>query len=266
MAVNVHPSDSVADNGTAAKAISLFNSLAAGASYVHSGFNVTDGGGLVASVALGTAIIAGVLIDSDAAQTTTCANNTTNKVYLDTDGTVGDTTGSIPAGSLFLATVVTSGGSITSITVRHDVENNLNVFKLKSSDETVNSSTTMQDDNDLQFPILAGQMWEFKIVLDTSSGATPDFKFQTNQTAGHIIHFSSGRDADITNRSCYAASIGTAMTVLHHSSADGHVYAHGYFVAEADGDFKLQWAQNTSDAGNTTVKANSFLVARRLLG
>ena len=46
----------------------------------------------------------------------------------------------------------------------------------KTADETVNNSTTLQDDDHISLSVLANEVWAFHMVLHSSSDATPDIK------------------------------------------------------------------------------------------
>lgn len=97
--------------------------------YVNNGLNVTDGGGLNASVASGQAFISGYDTIIPNSTLVLQADNTTNHLYLKLDTSVvsgetlvdsasyeQNTTGIAPAFSVKLAVIITSGGSISSIT------------------------------------------------------------------------------------------------------------------------------------------------------
>lgn len=268
MATNIYPED--LDSATATSTASLYDTIAAGVDYVFTGYNVTDGGSLVASIAAGEAVLAGSWIVSDATQTTTLADASTNKVYLDSDGTVDDTTGAIPGTAILLATVVTSGGSISSISHKQTIKNNRFVFIPKDGDESVNNSATLQDDDDFQFPILAGQLWEFALALDIAepTSATPDFKFTTNQTAGALQYWLLDTDGvDASTMFQDHGDIATEYLPFLNDTTGGNprLFIMGYFAAEADGTFIFKWAQGAAQASNTTIKDQSHMWAERMI-
>lgn len=270
MTVTVFPEDG--DSGTAAAARTIFECVSM-ADYIFTGYTMSDGGGLVVSVAEGQAVMSGEDVHETESLTTTLADDDTNFVYLThavggATSLTDNTTGSLPANSLLIGTVVTASGSITTISHEKNIENIRNVFIRKTVDQTVNNDATVNDDTDLQFAILAGQIWEFKIVLILEVAAdTSDFRYVTNQTVGRMITMGVERsDLGNTAPTSSILPVSTEGTMALSSAANPTAVIHGWFVATADGDFKFQWSQAAAQAHDTTILANSFLVARRFYG
>lgn len=135
---------------------------------------------------------------------------------------------------------------------------------LKQADETQNSSTTFADDAELTLPVLASETYliQFDIFFDTA--ATPDFKFQFTGPSS---------PTEVTVRGKYAAPdaaadtdfVDTAFSTSHAvtgaaGTTGGHVFGSLLLVNGTNaGSVTLQWAQNTSDAADTTVLAGSLL-------
>jgi len=145
----------------------------------------------------------------------------------------------------------------------------------KPSDETVNSAgtgSTLQDDNDLLVAVGASDIWQFVFNIIYSSNTTADFKFAFTQPAGGKISGSgvafspvlatimSNLNGDTGSPTSSNALGGAALAtpILHRF--DG-IWTGGGTA----GNVRLQWAQNTSDAGNTVVHANSTLWAVKLV-
>lgn len=93
--------------------------------FVKTGFAITDGGGLNASISAGTAVVEGVYLNRDIATTLgPLSASNTNHVFLsldeaalDTVTITANTTGTAPSTPYIkLGTVLTGGASITSIT------------------------------------------------------------------------------------------------------------------------------------------------------
>jgi len=138
------------------------------------------------------------------------------------------------------------------------------VSAIKPSDETLASNTTLQDDNDLKFAILSGEMWVFEFVLFVSEAANnPNIKLRLAATLGltgtieyQWVKISTALGAvisDFTTDTGGIALITTKETLL----------ITGSVKATANGTLHLQWAQDTSDVDVTTVHALSKLVASR---
>lgn len=126
----------------------------------------------------------------------------------------------------------------------------------KSSDETISSDNTLSNDSELSFSVEANKKYIVMYGINLTSGATPDFKHAfsvPSGTVGYRFTAFSGTpttSSDITTASA-SSTTGTRssfvlMATLTTSSTPGTVY--------------FQWAQNTSDASNTTVHGGSFLV------
>lgn len=231
---------------------------------VLSGFEVTDNGGLEVSIAAGEAVIYGYHVSSDAAATLTITNNSTQYVHLTNSGALSESTSS-DLGELrvTLAKVVTSGGAISSITHEVDtLDGDAGVlYRVKPSDTTRNSTTTLSADPILDGPPMdPGQRYRVEAFLTVNSGATPDFKVAlsgTNMSGRfNVIGPSGTAGANV--------SLGTGVSVTT-DGTDQLVIVDGVvFTETTSNDFKIEWAQNTSDAGDTTVKADSYWICSRL--
>jgi len=93
--------------------------------FVKTGFEVSEGTGLVVDISAGTAYVKDASggmyqIVSDATETTTLADDSTNYVFLHSDNgatyITDSTTATVPDDAILLATVVTASGDVTSVT------------------------------------------------------------------------------------------------------------------------------------------------------
>lgn len=138
----------------------------------------------------------------------------------------------------------------------------------KPSDESVTSSTTLQDDNDLSFSIAADEQWvgEFvifagsllsttgaKTAITVPSGATMQASFQGGSlalnlqqttTSGAEMTYSPAAFSPAAN-----ATIRVQFWVLNGSTP---------------GTVQLQWAQHTSSGTALTFKKGSYLIASKV--
>jgi|1_EtaG_2_1085319.scaffolds.fasta_scaffold01904_12 hypothetical protein len=131
----------------------------------------------------------------------------------------------------------------------------------KASDETISSSTTLQADNELLFPVGINETWAFTICILFNSGTTPDFRLDFESlpsgAAGNytIVYAPTVQTSAALNNSLVVPGTGSdAMILLH-----GQVR-----TSAAAGNISLFWAQNTSNAGDTKVLADSILMAWRV--
>lgn len=147
-------------------------------------------------------------------------------------------------------------------------------YLIKQNDEARNTTTTLADDGELTVALAAGTTYFIDMLLMADSGATPGLKYLFTYTgtltsaatwegANNSIAPGTGGSGDglgpcynfgqisiLTNRARTGSA--TAGTLL-----GGHV--RGVIVTNTAGNLKIQWAQNTSDAGNTTVHKGSYI-------
>lgn len=138
----------------------------------------------------------------------------------------------------------------------------------KTADETRNNNAVVADDSMLLVPMLANTRYSIRGTIIGTTLLTPDFKYRHNGPAAPIqVHVErthrvgggpsfatlTGDDAysaaDIPMISAADGSFGIWLDVMVNNGANA-------------GNFAFQWAQNTSDPGNTTVWAGSYLEYR----
>lgn len=145
-----------------------------------------------------------------------------------------------------------------------------------ATDVTVNASTTFADITGLSQAVGAGQTWQFDAVLHVSSNTTADVKVQvTKPTGATFIGTARGPQTTASDdSSLHQAAINAANPSVSFGGIDtsgtntGTLTAIQFtfraVVGGTAGNIKLQFAQNTSDASNTIVKAGSFVTAARV--
>lgn len=132
----------------------------------------------------------------------------------------------------------------------------------KTADQTVNNSDVIQNDDHLLLAIGANEIWYVEFRLKGISAITPDFKFTVVAPAG-----ASGWVWVGTH---YGASPVIVSALGIGRTADGkgndQCYMIGAIVVNSGtaGDIQLQWAQDTADASDTIIYANSLLIAHKL--
>jgi len=140
---------------------------------------------------------------------------------------------------------------------------------IKALDESVTSSTTLQNDDALWLPVAANAGYFVLCWLDYQGGTqgSSDLKLQWTGPAGSSLSLSavyyptSGGVGANTNLSAI-----TGLSTLIEAGTDGaRALAMLMFgtllTGSTPGTFQLQWAQNTSSATATTVHAMSALGA-----
>lgn len=191
----------------------------------------------------------------------------------------------IPASSIVLAMVYvpandTTMGANQITDKRIMVSSSLPVVRYKTADESVISSTTLQDDDHLQFAVDANSMWVFELTLFTSAvNTTGDFKMQWSVPASTTMRWGPIMQASSVSAFTWYWTDGTNNTsqtpITPLIESTSHVFAsyngvqgikfYGMiFASSTAGTVKLQWAQNFSDANNSTFLKGSNIVVRRL--
>jgi len=145
-------------------------------------------------------------------------------------------------------------------------------FAVKTADETVSASTTLQNDDHLFWSIgnSSTEIWFFELIASVSAANTTmdiktlftapagaTIKWGTNATTGGPSSFATlavsatppGLNTNIATAAAYGTFAGTSGVYLM-----GMLYGGG-----TAGTVNFQWAQNTSDAGNLTVQKGSFI-------
>lgn len=128
----------------------------------------------------------------------------------------------------------------------------------KASDETVNNSTTYQNDDALLLAVLANTTWviEFELLVNTS--AVADFKAQLTGPAGSTIY---GNNVVLNATGNFAEVEGAAVTMAGTGAVKLQHLKFLVIVGSTAGNLQLQWAQNTLEATDTKVLADSVLKA-----
>jgi hypothetical protein len=153
------------------------------------------------------------------------------------------------------------------------------IVKRKTADESVASSTTVQDDDHLFFPIGANEEWvaEFSIgALAVVAGVVTGVKIQVSAPSG------SAMETDLVMHATGSNLSPTTQTFMAHTSSfspgfgwtpagsasieDDYVITIRVWVLASStaGNVQLKWAQNQSDSHNLTFAKGSHLVADRV--
>jgi len=128
---------------------------------------------------------------------------------------------------------------------------------IKTADETVTASTTLQDDNHLKFNADANSDYLIRVNARCVSPAAADVKetFAVPTNGSGVFTESYGTAAVAYQNISTAESQGTT------GGAEGSTIPLVAFINIGDtaGEIIFQWAQLGSDAGNTVMKLGSTL-------
>jgi hypothetical protein len=144
----------------------------------------------------------------------------------------------------------------------------------KTATETVNNSATLQDDDELAVTVDTGTVCKVELWLMLSAaGTAADWKFAWSVPSGGEIYWGpisaqAGDSGWVRNQ---AATTPGGLLVSTDSLPAGSMNGrHGVMLAGiyvgggTAGDLQFQWAQNTADASDSKVLANSVLIAQKV--
>lgn len=151
----------------------------------------------------------------------------------------------------------------------------LPLFARKASDQSVTSSTTLVNDNDLLVSVAASAVYELSLLLigiNAGGSSAGDLKYAFTQPTGSSCSYAQAgphvnwppavaTDFEIewAARSADTGSPTTTTAIGLTTTAFG-VHIKGILVVGANaGTFRLQWAQNSSNASSSTLKAGSYM-------
>lgn len=162
--------------------------------------------------------------------------------------------GDAPANGMSVTTqgAMTLGGSLTVPTV---TVSGVGQFRQVAKAALLNraSNVTPADDPDLTLSVVANAVYEVRNLNVWTNGGG-GFRMCWNVPAAATMTWTDGGGSGMvlpTTNATFAASTGTEAV--------------GRLVTGANaGSCTLQWAQNTSNAGNTALQAGSFLSLRRV--
>lgn len=132
----------------------------------------------------------------------------------------------------------------------------------KMNDESVTSSTVLQDDDELKLALAANKTYIIDgVIFASSTSATPDIIIAFMGQTGSNIRIGYTNDVnemvlDSGDQSSRINLPGNTPTSIH---IKGTVVTSG-----TSGDFKLKWAQATSNANPTAVMAGSYIRAEEI--
>lgn len=142
----------------------------------------------------------------------------------------------------------------------------------KTARETVNNSTTLQDDDHLLFALAANEIWAFELFLISNGPAAGDIKFAFTVPGGAMLMW-EGIGLEATAAAHADLGIHPLMTVSGTAQAFGELGGANWVLTRifgtvvngaTPGDLQLQWAQNGADGTDTHLEANSWLKAEQI--
>jgi len=132
---------------------------------------------------------------------------------------------------------------------------------VKTSTETVNNSTVLQNDDELFFSYDASAIYDFDLTLYYTIKLSSDLKF--GFLVGDVtdlrwsFYSQMGSSYNYASSSVYSLTVGSDQT-------DRVLTVHGTFRSGSAGTINFQWAQNTAISEDTQILQKSYIVFRRL--
>jgi hypothetical protein len=154
---------------------------------------------------------------------------------------------------------VGAGLSITDTTLNSSAGSWVTVAK--AADQSTANDTTLSDDSELTATLGTGT-WTVRGGIFFSTVAAADFKFGTAFSGSATVngHRSISAAAESTSISAVTASVThVSSAAVGGSTGNGWAEFSISLTVTVSGTFSFQWAQNSTDAANTTVKAGSYI-------
>lgn len=142
---------------------------------------------------------------------------------------------------------------------------------VKPSDESIVSSTTLQNDDHLVLPMSANTIYFIQGMFIITGNTSGDMLFQWSVPSGAVLNWASDT----------ISSISTSLTdqVSRTGQTAGSLPAFGTItggtavvpfkgilnMGSTGGVMRARWAQNTSNGTATVMKAGSYFMARRCI-
>lgn len=131
--------------------------------------------------------------------------------------------------------------------------------KKKTADESVTSSTVLQNDNHLVVPVKAYRRYMFYVWGSFYSDPAADFKYAFDVPSGCDGSYITYR-LNETNVNPLPAS-----DTISSGGSEDEFWLRGYlYTGSTAGNITLQWAQNTSNVVATTLFTGSLMVLYEL--
>lgn len=131
---------------------------------------------------------------------------------------------------------------------------------VKATNETVNNSDTMQNDDALVVAVAASTTYAFWGLIIYETGATPDIKVGFTVPTGALLNWNGLGGLVSTSATISDVDSAAASEVFPGGATKGVIHFSGAIAVDSTaGNLQIQWAQNTADVSDTIVYRHSFL-------
>jgi len=135
-------------------------------------------------------------------------------------------------------------------------------FVTKACDQTINCDSTLTNDCCLKFAVAACSTYFFIGGVLISGGACADFKYTFTVPTNATMRWFEDKDSATGSTSKAAAAVET-INATNDCTFTGQPPWGFVTTGACAGCVNFQWAQNSSNAQNTILRATSFLMARK---
>lgn len=147
------------------------------------------------------------------------------------------------------------------------VGNGASLVAVKTANETVNNTATVQADDELTLSLEANTTYLIDGFVVYNSGTTPDIRFAFTVPTGSTLNWNVlgllTNVATTDGSARFSANTnGTEKGIAGTGASDAVAYIRGTITTGGTaGSLTLRWAQAVAEASDTTVKAGSYLKA-----
>jgi hypothetical protein len=140
----------------------------------------------------------------------------------------------------------------------------------KSSDESVTSSTTLQNDDDFTFSIGANEVWVVQLYLFTTGVDTGGLKHSWSLPSGGSFAFGNitwiqhNAGGAVSSSSGKETSVGVVQDASSSTVVKAAIVTAILKNSSTSGTAVWQWAQHASNGTATTINADSTMIAHKV--
>lgn len=136
----------------------------------------------------------------------------------------------------------------------------------KTADESVTSSTTLQNDDELKWAVGINEVWQWIVSLSYDGSPAGDLKVAWASPTGSsgIEQWIGFSQANVYTTRTIALGGTPTLWGAQGVNVDALLFGTGLVVVGASGDLQLQWAQAAGSGTATRVRTHSSLIAFRI--
>lgn len=134
----------------------------------------------------------------------------------------------------------------------------------KASDETVNNSNVLQDDDELAGHSLTVGFHRLTVFILCNSSAVADFQWRLVFSQNVAYNAIKNKGAVAAAGSSASATQTSTFSIDGGGATDASAYLDGIVKVTTACTVKLQWAQETAEVSDTKCRAGSAIISEKL--